>query len=574
MDRRLAAILVADVVGFSRLMERDEAGTLAALRQRRIGVLEPVVKEHRGRVVKLMGDGVLVEFASAVNAVAAALDLQKRMGEANEGVAEDRRIQLRIGINLGDVVGAGSDIYGDGVNVAARLEALAEPGGICVSGKVREEVLGKTAAFFEEMGEQSLKNIAVPVRVWRVRVSASSEPGLTHEVSMPTKKPSVAILPFDNMSGDPSQDSFCDGVAEEIIAAVSRFKTLFVVARNSSFAFRGQKLTIPEIAKRLGVDYVLEGSVRRASNRVRVTAQLIEAQSGNHLWSEHYDRTGDDILAIHDDISTSISTTLVRRIEDDAAINATQRHTGNLKAFNYMMKGFQLQQKQGRENLRQAIELHQKAIEADPALAEAYAYLGLCYWDLWWYDLNPRDLRRWSELGHKGLSLDPNSLRSHMQVGCSALYKWEFAKSEKHLRWALALNPNDVGANLHFGMLLTYLGKAAESHPYIEKAFKLNPFPPKYYYIYRGMALYSDRQYEKAVWDLSVGETDFVVELMYLAAALGQLGKADQAVLLFAECARLKPDLPVIAFAKAEPYLNPADTEHLIDGLRKAGLDA
>jgi TolB-like protein len=312
--RKLAAILVADVVGYSRLIEADEAGTLDVLRQRRKDVLDPTVREHGGRIVKVMGDGVLVEFASAVNAVKAAIALQARMDAANEGLPQARRILLRIGINLGDVIGEGSDIYGEGVNIAARLETLAEPGGLCISAKVHQEVRGRIDVAMTDMGEQALKNIDCPVRVYRLNPSDSG--GRPNPV--PTSKPSIAVLPFTNMSGDPEQEFFSDGITEDIITELSRFRDLMVIARNSSFAFKGASVSISRVARELGVTYVLEGSVRRSGNRVRITAQLIDAQSGSHIWADRYDREIIDMFAVQDEITQKIVGMLTVGLEDDA----------------------------------------------------------------------------------------------------------------------------------------------------------------------------------------------------------------------------------------------------------------
>jgi TolB-like protein/class 3 adenylate cyclase len=290
MGRPLAAVLMADVVGYSRLMETDEVGTLAALKQRRVAVLEPTVRAPGGRIVKIMGDGVLVEFASALNAVAGALELQRRMAEANEALPEDRRIVLRIGINLGDVIGEGGDIYGDGVNIAARLEALAEPGGVCISANVFEEVCGKLASTFGELGEQTVKNLSRPVRAYWVRPDnvVDGSPPVRSLPSLPSK-PSIAVLPFQNMSGDPEQDYFADGMVEDIITALARLRWLFVIARNSSFAYKGRPVNVKQVGRELGVRYVLEGSVRKAGQRVRITGQLIDASTGAHLWADRFD---------------------------------------------------------------------------------------------------------------------------------------------------------------------------------------------------------------------------------------------------------------------------------------------
>src|SRR5262249_55299885 len=311
-QRRLAAILAADVVGYSRLMEQDEAGALTALKERRKSILLPLVAKHSGRIVKMMGDGVLVEFASAVNGVACAAELQKRMASANVSLSDDRHIVLRIGINLGDVMVEGGDLYGDGVNIAARLEGIAEPGDVLISGTTYDYVKNKVDLGFDDLGTQTLKNIAEPVRIYRIagtpRVSVARP-------IVATDKPSIAVLPFVNMSGDPEQEYFSDGITEDIITELSRFRSLFVIARNSSFAFKGKAAKVQEIAKELGVAYVVEGSVRKTATRIRITAQLIDAANGTHLWAERYDQGLEDIFAVQDEVVRTVVATVAGRVE-------------------------------------------------------------------------------------------------------------------------------------------------------------------------------------------------------------------------------------------------------------------
>jgi adenylate cyclase len=305
VERRLAAILAADVAGYSRLMGVDEEGTLAALKDLRKSLIDPKITEHRGRIVKTTGDGALVEFASAVDASRCALEIQRAMSERNVDIPGDRRIELRIGINVGDIIIDGGDIFGDGVNVAARLEGLAEPGGICVSGRVQEDVEGKIGIAVEDAGEQQLKNIARPVRVYRVGVGAGEPAGSRQTMTLPDK-PSIAVLPFQNMSGDPEQEYFVDGMVDDIITGLSRIKWLFVIARNSTFTYKGSAVDVKRVGRELGVRYVLEGSVRKLADRVRITGQLIDAATGAHVWAERYDRKSDDIFALHDEIALSV----------------------------------------------------------------------------------------------------------------------------------------------------------------------------------------------------------------------------------------------------------------------------
>ena len=341
VQRRLLAILAADVAGYSRLMGADEEGTLAALKELRREVAEPKIKEHRGRIVKTTGDGLLVEFASVVDAMRCAVEVQHEMAERNAGVPEERRIQFRIGINISDIIKDGRDIHGDGVNVAARLEALAEPGGIWVNRVVRDQVRDKLDFAFEDAGEQRVKNIARPLRVYRVRtgrvmgeaISAAQPP-----LALPDK-PSVAVLPFTNMSGDPEQEFVSDGIAEDVITALSRYPSLFVIARNSSFTYKGRAVDVKQVGRELGVRYVLEGSVRKAGNRIRVTAQLVEAETGNHVWAERYDRDLADIFAVQDEITEAVTVAIAPAIADAELQRAVRKPTESLDAWAPYQRG-------------------------------------------------------------------------------------------------------------------------------------------------------------------------------------------------------------------------------------------
>ena len=334
-QRRLAAILAADVVGFSRLMEQDEAGTLDALKARRRDVLEPLIAKHQGRVFKVTGDGVLVEFASAVDAVQCAVELQHAIAAANGGQTEDRHIVLRIGVNLGDVMVEGSDLYGDSVNIAARLETLAEPGGILLSGTAYDYVRNKVKVGFDDLGVQSLKNIAEPVRAYRV----TGTPSVTVAAfKLATDKPSIAVLPFTNMSADPEQQYFSDGITEDIITELSRFRSLFVIARNSSFQYRGKEVDLRRVGRELGAQFVIEGSMRKVGNRVRVTAQLIDALSGNHVWAERYDREMHDIFFLQDELAHAVAATVSNRIETVGRERTARLSSVGLTAYDLILR--------------------------------------------------------------------------------------------------------------------------------------------------------------------------------------------------------------------------------------------
>src|SRR5438034_3154518 len=379
VERRLAAILAADVAGYSRLMGADEEGTLAALKELRRDLADPKIKEHRGRIVKTTGDGLLVEFASVVDAMRCAVEVQHEMAERNAGVPEERRIQFRMGINLGDIIKDGRDIYGDGVNVASRLEALAEPGGICVNRFVRDQVRDKLDFAFEDAGEQRVKNIARPLRVYRVRTGrVVGEAIITAQppLALPDK-PSVAVLPFTNMSGDPDQEFVSDGIAEDVITALSRYPSLFVIARNSCFTYKGRAVDVKQVGRELGVRYVLEGSVRKVGNRIRVTAQLIEAENGNHVWAERYDRDLADIFAVQDEISSAVTIGIAPAISDAEQQRAIRKPPESLDAWSAYQRGLWHLSEANQDDNGIAQSFFQRAIDLDPTFAGGYSGLAL-----------------------------------------------------------------------------------------------------------------------------------------------------------------------------------------------------
>ena len=375
MERKLAAILAADVVGYSRLMAENEADTFDRLRAHRTELFEPEIAKHGGRIFKLMGDGLLAEFGSVVDAVECAAALQREMAKRNDGLPKDRRIDVRIGLHVGDVIVEGEDRHGDAVNIAARLQQLAEPGGIYVSRAVMEQVKQKVALGFELKGEERLKNISGPVRVFRVRLDGVGE-AQRPTLALPDK-PSIAVLPFQNMSGDPEQQYFADGLVEDMITEFSRFRSLFVIARNSSFAFRGEPIDIAEVGRRLGVQYVLEGSIRRAGNRVRITVQLIDAQNGAHLWAERYDRELEDIFAVQDEVVRTVVSTVAGRVEAAGAQVAKRKPPDSLAAYDFLLRGLEQLNLVGEDHNAEARRLFEKAVELDPQYAAAHAYLAL-----------------------------------------------------------------------------------------------------------------------------------------------------------------------------------------------------
>ncbi len=573
VQRRLAAILAADVVGFSRLMEADEVGTLTALKSRRKDVLDPLVAKHRGRIFKTTGDGVLIEFASVVDAVQCAVELQQAMAAANDGQPENRHIVLRIGINLGDVMAEGSDLYGDGVNIAARLEALAESGGILISGTAHHHVSAKVKIGFEDVGIQALKNIAQPVRAYRVRLEGSAAPISRTAAALPLPdKPSIAVLPFTNMSGDPEQEYFSDGMTEDIITELSRHRQISVIARHSSFQFRDGSADVMNVGRKLGVGFVLEGSVRRAGGRIRITAQLIDTKTGNHLWAERYDRSVDDIFTVQDEVVNIIVSTLYGRLEAAGAQVAKRKHPDNLAAYDYLLRGIEHQQKGTRDHLVEARPLLEKAIEIDPEFAAAYAHLALVDQGQYDFDGSPELLEAALKLARKAVALDDNDAVAHVVLGYANLWAKQLDKAEFHQMRALALNPNHAAIVAHMGLLSAYLGNAVAGVEWLHRALQLNPYPPDWYRSMLGVAHYAARQYAQAAQSLEAMSDRTPWDRMYAAAAYGQLNRVTDAKMQLAEFRAERNRGFILDYAATEPYKSSADIEHLCDGQRMAGL--
>jgi len=420
MERRLSAIMAADVVGYSRLMGANEVATLTGLKVHRAELIDPAIAEHQGRIVKLTGDGMLVEFTSVVNAVECAAEVQREMRARNADIAEERRIEFRIGINLGDVIVDDDDIFGDGVNVAARLESVAKPGGLAVSQSVRDNVGNRTDLIFEDIGDQQLKNIEFPVRVYNVVLGEGpARLNGTGAAEVEADKPSIAVLPFNNMSGDPEQEYFSDGISEDIITDLSKISGLFVVGRNTSFGYKGMSPQLQRVASDLGVKYILEGSVRKAGQRVRVNAQLIDGSNGGHLWADRYDRDLTDIFAIQDEITQSIVEQLKIRLLPREKKAITQAPTVSVEAYNYYLKGRQLFHAFTKSFLTLAKEMFAKAVEVDPNYARAYAGLASATARLWGMYNVPTDANELLAITDKALALDPN-LPEAMQRGARA----------------------------------------------------------------------------------------------------------------------------------------------------------
>lgn len=475
MERRLTAILASDVVGYSRMMGTDEAGTLAAIKTIRTELIDSKITEHQGRIVKLTGDGILAEFPSVVSAVACAAEIQRGMKERNARAANDRQIEFRMGVNLGDVIVEGDDIFGDGVNVAARLESVAKPGGIAVSHSVRDHVGNRLDLVFEDAGEQKLKNIEIPIRVYNISLEEASVRSATDQVSPENERPSIAVLPFNNMSGDSEQEYFSDGITEDIITDLSKISGLSVVARHTSFTYKSRPVNVQEVGRQLGVAFVLEGSVRKAGARVRVTGQLINSKDGNHIWAERFDRDLTDIFAIQDEITHAIVEQLKVKLHPQERKSIGQAPTENIEAYTYYLKGRDFLHRRSKRYLRLARRMFARAVELDPLYARAYA--GMADSDSFLYMTYHADLAMDDVLAttEKALSLDPQLAEAHASrgVALSAGKKHEEAKAE--FEKALTLDPDSYEANYFYARSTFAQGQVDEAAALSERAAKARP---------------------------------------------------------------------------------------------------
>jgi adenylate cyclase len=569
VTRRLTAILSADVVAYSRLMEVDEADTLARLKSLRRTLIDPCIAAHNGRIVKLMGDCALVEFASVVDAVGCALDIQKQMSDAEPQVPADRRIVFRIGVNLGDIMVDGDDIYGEGVNVAARLQALAKPGGVAVSSTVREHIGGKIALDFEDFGEHTVKNIEKPVRVYMARLDGAS-PGI-QPVGATTvgakERPSIAILPFTNMSADASQDYFCDGITEDIITELARYRSLSVIARNSAFQFRGPAVDLPAVRRILGVRYIVEGSVRRAGPTVRVTAQLIDLATGSHLWADRYDRKIEDVFAVQDEVVHSIVSTLEGRLAAAGAAQVRAKPTGSWAAYDYFLQGRECSM---RYRVTEADALLARAIELDPSYAQAYAWRASTLVAKYWKDDSQETLRQALICAEKALSLDDSDAWCHEAMGFVALHTRKHALAGMHFEKAMSINPNDVSIIGDYANWLSYMGRFDEAMRYLDLAMQRDPFPPSWIWEIRGTTLLLLQRHDEAISAFQKTPIENFFTHALLASAYAWAGQVDQARGEATLARDANPNLTVSGFAM--PYAEEAHERYILDGLRMAGI--
>jgi len=579
MEHRLAAIVAADMVGYSRLMEVDERGTLARLRTHRIELIDPVIDKNSGRIVKTTGDGMLVEFQSVADAVRASIEIQDRMRRRNSDVAADRRIEFRIGINLGDIIFEDGDVFGDGVNIASRVEQLADVGGICLTAAVHNQVDGRVDAAFEDLGEKPLKNITRPVRVYRVMLGPDGQAEGRSAMDGWAKrtgvvKPSIAVLPFANMSGDAEQDFFADGLTEDILTELSRRRELFVISRTSSFVYKGQAVNMREVAQKLGARYLVEGSVRKAGDRLRITVQLIDTATDVHIWAERYDRKLDDIFAVQDEITSAIVATLPARLEAAQHDQITRLKPASMVAYECALAAKVLHHKSTREDNAEALRMIDRALALDPDYAHAHAWRGCILGQAWGYgwvkDKDATFIEVKFELD-RAIALDDNDADVHRILAAIAIVRNDMTRARYHQDRALTLNPNYDLVVVQMGELFTWLGQADEGVDWIRRAMKLNPHHPARFWAHLGRAHFVGRQYAQAIEAFMHTTSLDTQQHGFLAASYAWLGDATAAAAHVARMRELDRELDLEKFLATMHYAREQDLLHLKEGLQKAG---
>jgi adenylate cyclase len=573
----LTAILAADVAGYSRLMGADEEGTLAQMKAHRRALVDPKIEEYRGRIVKTTGDGLLVEFASVVDAMRCAVDVQRGMVARNTGIANDKRIEYRMGVNVGDIIIDGGDIFGDGVNVAARLEGIADPGGICVSARVQEDVRGRFDIAFTDEGEQQLKNIAWPVRVYQVQLSGAA---LTARTVLPIPdKPSIAVLPFDNLSADPEQAYLADGFVEAITAALSRIRSFFVIARNSAFTYKGRATNVRDIGSELGVAYLLEGSVQKAGNRLRITVQLIETEGGAHVWSERYDGTIDDIFDLQDRITEQVAGALQPSIRIAEIERSRRKRPQDLGAYDYAMRAMPHVWALEKEESTKALELLARALAIDPEYPLALSLAGWCH--------AQRSVYNWADdiaesqalartLAERAAELSGDDPLILAVLGTVHTFVRNHGTARILLERALALDPNAAWAWSRLGWIENYSDRPERALDDFERALRLSPLDPMNFNNYVGMACAHEvaQDYDKAaaLYRRALEERPHAMWIYrHLASSLSGAGRMDEAKEAYAEMMRSYPNLTVSKFKQAMVFSAPA-LDRMADNLRKLGL--
>jgi adenylate cyclase len=574
LPRKLAAVLYADVAGYSRLTGADEDGTHRQLRSC-LDAADQCVSQFGGRICHFAGDALLVDFPSAVSALDCAATMHRKFIQCNFDTSSEQKVTFRIGINLGEVIVDGDELYGDSVNIAARLEAIAPAGGTCVSRKVWEEVRGKVDYGFVDKGDVSVKNIETPIRVYEVLMDADGQQPAERETPTLAEKPSVAILALNNMSGDPEQEYFADGLTEDVITGLSRFRSINVIARNSTFAYKGQSVNIQKIGAELGADYVVEGSVRRAGNRVRITIQLIDARTDKHIWAQKYDRTLDDIFAVQDEVTQSILTNLPEYVEAADLEKGKRKPKAQMAAYDYYLKGREHHHRFSRTDCQEAIRCLEKAVELDPEFAPAWAWLGCSIGQAYVRSYLPEPMKLWRQCvqaTRRGLEIDADDSECHRLMSEIYLLQNQFDQAEYHNERGLSLNPNCPRLVVQRGYLLAYVGRAAEGVEWVEKVLQLDPVHPEAYSANLGITLYLSGRYEDAIGAFQRVPALQSSHRAYLLSCLRQLGQESEATGQRDALIEAEPDFSIAQFERSLHFKSDADKARIVSDLESAGL--
>ncbi|RWE95152.1 adenylate/guanylate cyclase domain-containing protein [Mesorhizobium sp.] len=577
IQRRLAAILAADVVGYSRLMEWDEASTLTELKLRWSDMVEPLVARHQGRVFKTIGDAILAEFGSAIGAVECAIEVQQAMAAANADVPAERRIVLRIGVHLGDVMVEGSDLYGDGVNVATRIEGLADPGGVVISDGIHEHMRGRLGIDFVDGGNREVKNIERALHIWTWSPKTAAPADAVGGLQPPLGKPSIAVLPFDNMSGDPEQGYFADGIAEDIITDLSRVSGLFVIARNSSFAYKGQAPDVRKVSRELGVRYVLEGSVRRAANRIRINAQMIDGTTGGHLWAERYDRDLEDIFAVQDEVTRTIVSALEVKLTAGEEARRGKHGKVDPEVYDLIVRARQTALQFRPEASVEARKMLERALAIDPGLALGYSGLAMVTFADYanqWNGATEDNLTKARELAHKAIETDDTEPQGHIALAICLSWMRRLDEAEHEAERAITLDPNSAQAFSVLGSVRDFQGQHEDAVALFTRAHRLDPqFDMSLHLM--GRALLALGRFDEAEIAFKrrlalAPRTDMT--RFYLACLYGLTGRHDEARRYWQETQQVNPNFSVERLGQILPYQNPSQLGRLVEGLRNAGI--
>ena len=579
LERKLAAIFYGDVAGYSRLTGQDEEGTHRILSSY-LDAITDAIESHNGNVVHFAGDAVLADFTTVKDALSCAVNAQQDLKIRNQDFSDDDKLEFRIGVNIGDVIVDRNDIYGDGVNIAARLESLADSGGICISGAVYDAIRGKLSLEFEFLGEQRVKNIAAPVRAYRVIIEPE-QPAAATPPTAPTElpdKPSIAVLPFENMSGDAEQEYFSDGISEDIITDLSKVSGLFVISRNSSFVYKGKSVNVKQVGRDLGVRYVLEGSVRKAGNKVRITSQLIDSSTDGHVWAERFDRDLEDIFAVQDEVTQKIVSALKVQLTQAEQEHLTYRDTDNLDAYDYLLRGKEYYLRFTRDANQQARQLYEKAIELDPNYATALAELARIYVQArnhgWTVNL-VEPLQQASNFAVKAVELNDSLPQARVVLGFINMWKHDHEAAIAEVSRGLVLDPNHAEGQMYQAIILGFAGQPEESMEWVEKAILLNPGSPFWYLFAQGNAYFSMERYPEAIAaciKAAIINPNFIFVHLLLLACYSNLGKREECEAELKECLARIPDLTVSWAEEVMPYKERDVLTRFINDLREAGL--